>query len=532
MRPVVACLLALWLVLPALLGCRAPNGPRLVVVVVVDQMRADYMDRFGDQFDGGLKRLAEQGHVFAEAHHAHAPTNTAPGFATLATGRYPAQNGIVDNLWFDRTTGRRVYSTHDASCSALDGGGPCSSPKALRGATVGDLLKRESPDSKIFALALKDRAAAFMAGRESDGALWMDMTTGSITSSTFFLDEIPQWVRDVERSASLARPERWDLARAEEAYERSRVDAFAFEADGTRTTFPHDLVTPINPQAPLPPPFAVSPWGDELTLELAAELVRREELGRDDAPDLLWIGASSADMVGHAFGPRSREVQDYYLRLDRMLGELLAFLDSWVGDDYVVVLTSDHGVCPLPEDNAARRIGPAEFQPLLATMIERVAAERGITGSIPAVAVRESIYLGLPTTAAPETALALRARLAELLRELPYVEDAFTFDELESAGTPPRPFLEAYRNSFDAERSPDVIVRAREHDLLNMRPTTTTHGTPYRYDTHVPLIFHGAGFVAKRDDRPVRTVDVAPTLAHLLGLSPSTDFDGGNLLER
>lgn len=508
--------------------------PRLAVVLVVDQMRADYLTRFADQYTGGLARLTRDGVVFTDAHHDHAITHTAPGHAAIATGVHPSRTGIVANAWWDRAAWRSVYAVEDTVALAGVQGVPGSSPANLLRETLGDWLKRQHPSSKVFSVALKDRAAIAMGGHHADAAFWFLDQLGYFVTASSYLTRYPDWVAafNATRHADAYFDDGWTRLLGEDAYQASREDAFPAEADGKNTTFPHRF----SGEAPGPGYYAelqATPFGDDLTFTFARDLIRHENLGADRVPDLLFVGASAADYIGHAYGPYSQEVQDYYLRLDRMLADFLDFLDREVGsDEYVVVLTADHGVMPMPEELQRRGIEARRVDPLqvVRPIVEQTRQQMGLD-KIP-FAYASGLYLDRRAFTNPDSTLpTLRRALAVAFREQEEIEDAFTYDELADPDTPDRPYLTQHRGSFYPERSPDVMILLKEHYLSTGQPTGTTHGTPYPYDTHVPLLFLDTTMPAAQHTVRVNTVDLAPTLAALLHLAAPSDLDGQALPE-
>lgn len=529
------CLVA---VLPLLHGCAASRTraapPALAVVLVVDQMRADYMDRFAGRYEAGLARLAARGVVFTEAHQDHALTLTGPGYATVATGVHPARSGIVGNDWWDRVQRRRVYAVEDPDSPILDvDAAEGRSPRWLLRDTLGDWLKRDRPGGRVFSVAIKDRAAILMGGQAPDGVFWYDDDSGAFVTSSFYAARTPEWVARFNRAGWADRylEEGWNRLRAPESYAASREDAFVAEADGVHTTFPHRF----GAGAPGPAYYRAlrtTPFADELTLRFVRELISAEGPGDDGVPDVLFVGLSAADSVGHAFGPYSQEVEDYYLRLDGMLGRLLDFLDRRVGRErYLLALCADHGVLAMPEELQRRgvdagRVSSSEAWKVFSAAGERAASELGLSAA-PGFGYVNGLVLGLDGERLSDDQRArFRSGVAAALREQTMFDDVFTYDELIDEATEDRPYLEMYRRSFHPQRAPDLLSLGREHYLISAGPTSTTHGSPYRYDTHVPLIFFGHGLAGGRHDERVGIVDLAPTLAYLLGLTPPDDLDG------
>lgn len=520
--------------------------PRLAVVLVVDQMRADYLERYADLYTGGLARLRREGAWFTDGHVQHALTYTAPGHASVATGRHPAHHGIVANDWFDRDARKTVYAAEDPQAPpALASGSadlPGRSPRLLEGPGFGDWLKAAEPDARVFSVALKDRSSVLMGGQRPDRAYWYAAEVAGYVSSTWYADGAPPpaWVATFNASgAALLRfAQGWTRLRDLSVYLRSGPDRVDAEADGKRTEFPHlfDDGTP-GARAAFAKELLTTPFGDELTLKFARALVDAEQLGADGTPDLLMISCSSADYVGHAYGPHSHEVEDYYLRLDGYVGELLTYLDEHVGKDrYVLALTADHGALPLPEEArlrghpAARRVVEGVYK----TQARSAALVGLATLKLPETALmhlgEDGLWLDAAVAeAAGVTPADMRAAVATALRGLDFVADSFTADELAGPVDPQRPFMTGYQRSYFAARSPDVVLRFKEWNLVDARERGTSHGSPYAYDTHVPVLFFGAGVRAGLHAQPAGTVDVAPTLAALLGIKTPGDLDGRNL---
>ena len=301
-RPVL--LILLLALAPAALSFRPQAArPRLVVVLSVDQMRADYLDRFGSMFHGGLARLAREGTVFTEARHDHAGTETAPGHATLSTGRFPSHTGIVANNWYDRREGRSVYAVDDTG-SAIPGLPPelGRSPKRLLTDALGEWLKRASPQSKVISVASKDRAAILMGGKRPDGAWWYNITTGKYQTSAYYSSRYPAWVDSLNR-ANLAEQHLqagWSLLLPDSAYGLSGPDSVPQENDGVHVTFPHRLDTAFTGSlATSYNELLYTPFAEELVLAFARGAIVNEAMGTDTSPDILWVGLSSGDYVGH-----------------------------------------------------------------------------------------------------------------------------------------------------------------------------------------------------------------------------------------
>ncbi len=524
--------------------------PRLVVILVVDQMRADYLSRFGHLFEHGLARLRDGGARFAAAEIAHAVTMTSPGHATIATGVDPRRHGVIQNNWIDRPSGEPAYAVDDPGATII--GPPGSetselggrSSVTMRSPTIGSWLKASSPASKVLSIAYKDRASVLMAGEAADGVFWYEAAIGAYVTSSSFAEVLPPWVVEFDGSSVIG-----DAIGA--TWERSLPDSdYAFvgpdqvEAEGTLSTFPHRLEMSGDSTSAAFYRLGASPMSDAMSFELALQGLSGAELGADDAPDLLMLSLSGADLVGHTFGPDSHEIVDYYVDLDRRLGEFLGALDRRYPGDYAVILTADHGGTRMPEVARAKgqveatRVLSEDFDRGVAAAVTRACERLGLAEPVAVRDVGEGLWLDMGAGQAGGEqspgvdVVKIRAAVAEELRGLPFVADAYTYDELadpSTAAAQRRPWLQRYALGFVADRSPDVQLRGPEGWLLNARPTGTSHGSPYDDDSDVPLIIFGEGIPAVEIDTPVRTRDVAPTAAALLGL-PAPEVDGRSLL--
>ncbi len=547
-----------WLALaavPAVTACSPPpaapaDGPTLALLVVVDQARADYLDRFAPLFKGGLKTLLEEGVVFTDAHHEHAVTATAPGHASIATGMEPRHSGIVGNYWYDPVRRRDVYAA----------GLPANpSPVLLEASTLGDWIKRRDPRSKVFAVSGKDRAAVLLGGRQPDAAYWYDRRTGRWRSSTYYPRAQRPWMAAFYAERPLDRffAHPWSPLVGEQAWSRwgvVQVDRGAFP-----DPFPHLLGgLDAEPGRRFYESVYTSPFIDWYTVQFAERLIDQEALGSDAHVDLLAVSLSALDTVGHEYGPDSPEVLDVLTRLDLYLGELLEFATARVGRDRLVVaLSADHGVAALPELTQAAGRGGRRLQADDVLCVQRLGArldERFGDGDwfLDDYYVADGLYLDRRAiTARGIDPLQVERAAAELLADCPAVQRAWTATEL-SGPEPPRvapppaerailagdaaaeaaaPALlwehlaRRFWNTYRAGRSPDLLVQMRPH-YLYYRGTGTTHGSVYEYDAWVPMIFYGRGLEPARRDEHVATVDLAPTLARLIGVDPPGGLDG------
>jgi predicted AlkP superfamily pyrophosphatase or phosphodiesterase len=526
---------ALLLSLPLVLQEAAPaETPRLVVVISVDQLVPEQLQRLQSRFTGGFARILSDGAVFWRATVDHAATETGPGHATLATGLHPAQHGIVGNGFLDRASGKSTYCVGDPAVRAVTSAGrdeskSSASPLNLQADALGDLIDAHHPESHTLSIAGKDRSAVLMGGRKPDAALWWNTAAGGFSSSSWYGDALPEFV-NVWNSAwkERARGWKWESELGGTFAELGTgADDRAGERKAGGRTLPRTLP---DDDGPLASAVLQSPLIDYFSLELATLAVGMHELGQDAVPDFLAVGLSACDILGHAYGADSVEVTDLLMRDDRDLGRFFAALDEQVGvGRWVACLSSDHGVLDLPEMLAegaigARRVGKAELQSLKALVDEALAsayegADVGLRFDGLAFVLDEA-----KLAAAGLDPVDVRALVAEAARTCPWVADAYTLDEL-LAGEPRDPWMRLYRRSTTAERSPDVALR---HDpwLLFDMDEGTSHGSPYPYDRRVPLAFLGGPVKAQQRFDAASPTDAVPTLLALLGLPVPQGLDG------
>lgn len=521
--------------------------PRLVVFLSVDQMRASYLDRYAELYTGGLKRLRNEGLVFNHAHHEHGLTLTAPGHATLSTGLYPAHNGIIANDFFNQSTKKMEYAVDDptARMVGVNNDVPSHSPANLKAPAIGDWLKKDSRQSKVYAVAFKDRSAILLGGQHPDQAYWYDDVSSRFISSTHYGTRYPQWANElVGREMMKTEIEQgwYKKIKDDRIYERlAGPDNVVQENARFLPEFPHTKARMggfVRPETREREMLWTTPFGDKFALRFARELVERNQLGADDVTDMLMVSCSTADAIGHHFGPDSQEVMDYYLWLDDYLEEFFTFLDNQVGrDHYLVVLSADHGVVTMPELAAdkgidAKRITIAQFGEIMTQFDRNQQKELGLSTSIIHTANFTGVSLNYDEAKKKGISEAqLRIKIADALKKMFFVEDAFTYEELQSTD-PNRPYLELYKRSAFPGRGHDIKLRFKENYLVDYSPYGSSHGSPYEYDNHVPMVYYGFGLPAGRIDRRVATVDIAPTLARLMHLSvPPSKFDGSALPE-
>ncbi|HEV2064000.1 MAG TPA: alkaline phosphatase family protein, partial [Thermoanaerobaculia bacterium] len=533
----------------------AAEKPSLVVVISVDQMRADYLERFRPYFGkDGFNRFLERGAVFTEARHRHSYPETAPGHASIGSGLDPRHHGILSNRWFDPAAVRNPYVVSDPFVkwvpADVSGSDTPASPVRLDEASQGDRLKESYPKARVVGVALKDRAAVFMAGRKADAAVWFDTKSARFVTSTYYPPR-PSLLafNGAPLQKILADPKykEWALSGfipaadlENVAFDQPELFKYKDPVEGMGETFPH----PIKTAAAL----TTSPFGDELVLEYARFAIRDLALGRNPAgaPDLLFIGMSSTDLYGHKYGPDSREIADGMVRLDRTLERFWRWLDAWLGKrEALVFLTADHGVTPIPEvaREKARRAGterpdmagrcdmhnPRGKRTLAEAGKDRLAVERALASTLgytldetrgntdeAAIVWFEDgfVYLNRPVLARRGLDLErVKSALADALRARTGVAAAYTNTQIGNGLPADAPGGLAVTRSFRADRAGDVYAILKPGWIwFYEKDAGTTHGEPNDDDLHVPVAAWGAGVAAGRYDTPTSPLAIAKTV--------------------
>lgn len=527
-------------------------GVRLIVSVSVDQMIPDHLERLAPWLEGGLGRFKKRGRVFAHAALTYGDTETAPGHSCVGTGLQPTRHGIVGNDWLGIDQSRATYCFEDPDACLVTDEGPreerASSPRNFRALGFAEHLRAASPNSRSFAISSKDRSAIGMSGRRADLALWWDKKRGGYATSTWYVDELPPWVRRwnagwLERLARSEFRAGWKHELPEE-FEGSRTAPDECEGEWGRPgerSFPHrtpKFAGPLNEKELASAASWVydGPAGDVLVVELARVAQREFELGERDAVDLLCVSLSSCDTVGHRYGPYSVEVTDVLLRADRLLEELFDQLDERVGaDHWVASLTADHGVMELPETLAARGIRAGRLSSrVLRDALDRVRPQVAARFGADFYLAHQSRGVRLSRAAMLRAAVdpaQVRSFYASKLQDAgsAWIEHVVALDELREIAhgqRAPRTELIAYEAaSFDEERTCDLVVLFQRDHLMGVA-AGTTHGTPHDYDRSIPLAFCGASVRAGRSDTPAGSIDVLPTLMSLADLPLPPGLDG------
>jgi len=509
-------LAALFPLLPVQAAPPAAPKTKLVVAIIIDQFRYDYMTRFDASYQGGLRRLHDAGAFFTDAHQAHYPTVTAAGHAAFLTGSIPAIEGIIGNEWFDRETSKMVTSVSDDATKLVGGnGGAGSSPRRLMGSTLGDEIKIAGPaDTTVIGISLKDRAAILPAGHTANAAYWFDHESGQFVTSTYYMKDLPAWVQAFNKSGAASK------------YASAKwipVDGFAPALAGSLATLsgaqPYRVLPAVLGKAYYEAMIA-TPYGNDMLEAFTEEAIKQEHLGQHSGTDVLTVSFSSNDLLGHQVGPDAPEVRDMCIRTDRALGKLLQAIEAEAGvGNYVVVLTSDHGVAPKPEELTKRgmpagRFSSAEvYGAIDKALSEKYGAAKWVIGN-----AELSPYLDHELLNAKHVALADAVEVAaEAVRKLPYIFRVYTCTQLEHENLAGDPIGNLIQRGYYRGRAADLFIVQDPYWLASKEGTS--HGTPFSYDTHVPVIFLGRGIRAGRYDENIRVADIAPTLAALLGVN-------------
>ena len=537
----------------------AESDIRLVLQITVDQLRGDLPLRHMQQFGkGGFKYLKKKGVWYTNANYQHANTETIVGHASLATGALPATHGMISNVWLDRDTDTLVYNVEDSRYSLLSANADVDkaneidptqrvansdgrSPLALLSSTFSDQLAIRYPrQSKIFGVSVKDRGAIPLAG-DSGKAFWFSKAAGEFVTSNYYYDAYPQWVLDWNKAGKLNiyADQSWELSHEPGSYQRIDQDDNAWETDlaDYGRTFPHPWGTRDSKY--FTTLLTVSPAGDELTLDFAKALLEAEELGQDAIPDYLSISFSSTDYVGHLFGSSSLEMEDNLIRLDRTLADLFSFIDQQVGLEHtLIVLSADHGGPEAPGylqelEQEANYVEPELFT--ADALNQRLKTELAVEVDLVQTYFHPYIYLDrskvdeagleLPTT---------QRALAKLAMQLPDVAYALTASDITQGLVAQSHIAAMVSANYQPKRSGDVYLVFRSGSFINDFDglvVAATHGSVWRYDRHVPVVFVGDGIKAKTVSRAITPYDIATTLANKLRVEAPSGAVGQPLPE-
>lgn len=527
---------------PTLASNKTVDRPKLVVGIVVDQMRPDYLSRFYEKFsERGFKRLMNEGFQVKNMHYDYIPTFTGPGHASIYTGTTPAMHGIIANYWHDKTRNTGMYCVEDRDQVSI-GAEPSSkgqmSPKNLIPTTITDELRGYfNYESKVIGMSIKDRGAILPAGHTGNAAYWFDYNAGRFISSTYYMESLPTWVEDFSNKHTIDSyiKDGWNTMKACHHYDACGMDESPFEnptgADGD-SSFPHTLDL-ANSDIPTKSYFFTrTPYGDRILGDLAIAAIESEQMGEDDICDFLAVSFSSPDIIGHAYGPSSVEIEDTYLRLDETIADILDKLDASVGrGEYLVFLTADHAVAEIPNKLIEQKIPVGYFNTqelsdaLNATLTERFKVDTLISNIS-----NEQIFLDQKLIRDHKLN---KSELIDLVVDelmlVPGMARAFSGKDLLSNQSSVRQ-VSLLQKGYNQKRSGDILYQL-DPGWINYMEFGTTHGSGYNYDTHVPMLWYGKGISRGATVAPYDIADIAVTLAFLLDITLPNAASGKPILE-
>lgn len=518
---------------------KMPPHPKLVVGIVVDQMRWDFLYRYANRYtSGGFKRMLREGYSCENTMIPYTPTVTACGHTCVYTGSVPAVHGIVGNNWYSRELKRTVYCTEDTTVQTVGSSSAegIMSPRNMLTTTIGDELRLASNfKSKVIGIAIKDRGAILPAGHAANAAYWYDGTVGKFISSSYYMDSLPQWVNSFNNkklpSQYTSKP--WSALYPVSTYTQSAPDDETYEgrySNETKSVFPHTL-TGTN-KAPFEI-LASSPFGNTYTLQFAKAIIDGYHLGAGSVTDMLCVSLSSTDYVGHQFGPNSVETEDTYLRLDKDLADFFQYLDKTIGKNgYTVFLTADHGVVHAPGFLSENKLpgGAFDERSLRTTLDSALKQQMGIANGISDVQ-NYQVYLNYNAiSSANKTVADVKHFLVEQLMEIPQIANAMPLDEL-AQKTIFEPLKTMATNGYNAKRSGDVQYILQPGWLGGYAKTGTGHGVFYPYDSHIPLVWMGWGIQPGKTNTVTYMNDIAPTIAALLQIQMPSGCTGKPITE-
>ena len=502
--------------------------PKLVVGIVVDQMRYDYLTRFWNEFgDGGFKRLVNEGFLSKNHHYNYIPTVTAPGHTSIYTGTTPVVHGILGNNWYDKFTKQRVYCADDTDYPdfGTEGTGG-KAPTRLLSTTITDQLRLHYQfNSKVIGVAIKDRGAIFPVGHTANAAYWFEGgSTGNWITSSYYVDRMPDWVNEFNSSSKVeAYKKTWNTLNPIDEYEESGSDTNNYEelfVGEKDSRFPHQIgkYWIENDEFDV---LSETPYGNSITTDFSIEAIIQEQLGIDEIPDFISISYSSTDKIGHRYGVNSIEVQDTYLRLDIELERLLNFLDKKIGNgEYTLFLTADHAAMHVPSYLKDSKIpaGHIEGSVIAQELFKEIEGRFGMN-IIEAINYNEIFLDKVALHDLEKKGMRpsqVRQVVAEIIYDIDNIERVYTADQLRNMGSS-EGFDKIVYNGYNPKRSGDIFF-VQSPGFVDDDPKGSSHSSAMIYDTHVPLIFYGQGIKKGVTSKRTEVTDIAPTLAVLLGI--------------
>lgn len=504
------------------------NKPKLIVGIVVDQMRNDYIYRYWNRYsEGGFKRLVNTGFYFKNANYNYIPTYTGPGHCSIYTGAVPRVHGIIANDWFVKKNGTTMYCVYDTLSKTVGSQGKSGnmSPRNQLSSTIGDELKMSSNNSsKVFAVALKDRSAILPAGHAANGAFWYDDASGHFISSTWYMTELPNWLKlfNEKKLPASYLGKNWNTLYPIASYSESIADDNRYESAPNKKEapiFPYDYSSFVGKNS-----LAIlkaTPYGNSITKDIAIECLKNEKLGKGSQTDLLCISFSSPDYVAHSYGPRSIEVEDLYLRLDRDIEELLNTLDKEVGkNNYTIFLTADHGGADVPNHLNDNKI-PAGYikEKEIAKSVKLFLLSKYQDTTLFSNISNEQIFLNENKIAQQNLNRdELEKNICSFLITLDGISEAFPSQVMKNESFNQNDYRALLQNGFNHKLSGNICF-IYNPAWMDYSEKGTTHGSGYDYDLHVPIIFYGAGIKKGFSYKHVSITQIAPTVCELIQIN-------------
>ena len=501
------------------------DRPRLVVGLVIDQMRWDYLYRYYDLYSAnGFKRLLDKGFSCENTFIPYVPTYTAPGHTCIYTGSVPAIHGIVGNNWYDTENKKNVYCTDDSTTKTVGSSSDEGqmSPRNLWTTTIGDELRISNNFmSKVIGIALKDRAAILPAGHTANAAYWFDDSVGKWITSSYYENQLPAWVikENEKLSPDAAMSKDWNTLLPVEKYTQSTKDDENYESPipGEKTvTFPHHLSKIATSKYDA---FKFTPFANTFTFDLARQAIENEKLGMHDVTDLLTISISSTDYIGHSFGPNSIETEDTYLRLDIDIADFLQYLDTKLGEgNYLLFLTADHGVSNVPKYLEEQNVpaGTYSSRGLATDIVNMIDSAFKMKNALVSLQNNQLYLNNKEIRNAGKSVPEMQMAIIDLLKAKPYIANAFLTQDLATQPIP-ETIKQRLINGYNPKRSGQIAFLTKP-GYLEGSGLGTTHGVWYPYDSHIPLLWFGYGVKQGKTNREVYMTDIAPTLAAILGI--------------
>ncbi|MEX2336442.1 MAG: alkaline phosphatase PafA [Fulvivirga sp.] len=511
--------------------------PRLIVGIVVDQMRQEYLYRFQERFgDDGFKKLINDGFMFKNAHFNYVPTYTGPGHASVYTGTTPGVHGIISNNWYDKVSGKSIYCASDETeqtvGSTSDNGQ--MSPRNLLTTTITDELRLSTQmRSKTIGVSLKDRGAIFPAGHLGD-AYWYDTKTGDFITSTYYTEELPAWVKkfNKRRLAEKYLSGKWETLYDIKTYTASGPDKSPYEgkvAGGHEAVFPYDLSEHKKKFGRI----SSTPFGNDLVKDMALATLEAEQLGKGDETDFLSVSFSSTDYVGHHFGPNSVELEDTYLRLDKNIATIIDAMDDQVGKgNYVIFLTADHAVADVPQYLMDNNVPAGYFQINLPKDVTQALNERYGESEWVENVSNFQIFLNHDVVAEKKLLLHdVQEFVAEFIMKYDGIAESYPAYAIGRMDYNTKGIKGLLARGYHQKRSGDILYSHQPGWFPSSNNTGSTHGSAFTYDTNVPMLWYGAGIKSGESVKFHPITDIAPTISAMLEMKMPNGAIGGNPLE-